>query len=460
MSTDTEARLQAAFRAAAEVIGEPQATEPHLDSRSLPGSPDRDGRWLNGWVVPLAVAAVVLLVLAGSIGLINDVRSGRPAHQPTSSATPTSSAPTSSAPTSSATPTASSTGSPPPIPVLAGPSVGSAQLLPSGAGYARTDTAVLATSDYGASWTRVTPSGLTTAQLASAAITFRPDGTLVIAVPAPNGQLITVYRRVHGAWAQATVPAPGQPSLSFSDNKHGWLVAGQFITHIAIGVAFWTEDGGATWVKKAVAMQEAGPVTALSPSDGFLTLTMNGWTFASHDAGATWNRFTLAPPPGKQGDTLTLLGQPAVAGSAVVIAAQFSTADVGNPDGIGLYRSDDHGLTWRWTRTLAMQADESDVFTLQPDGSYVLLRSLLPAPGGSRIWTVSISSDGGRTFRDGPSTAQLGDPETLWSAGDGRLWVLTSDNGCRNGKSDCHATTGILATSDGGASWQQLRLPG
>ncbi|HJQ03020.1 MAG TPA: sialidase family protein [Jatrophihabitans sp.] len=454
MSTDIDARLEAAFRAAAGIIGEPEATEPRRDHR--PVAARRDTRRLTGWYVPLAAAACALFVLAGSIALINHVRSDRPAHQPTASRLP---------PPSSAAPTASST----PAPTgLSGPSVQSAQLLPSGVGYARTDTAVLITADYGTSWTRVTPNGLTANQLGSAAVTFRPDGTLLIATASANGQLVTVYRRAHdsGIWSQSTVPVSGLPalvgagylpSLSFSDNDHGWLMVGMFITHIATGALLQTKDGGASWVQTASAIQEAGPVTAMSSLDGFLTWPMNGWTFVSHDGGSSWARFTLTPPPGKQSDSVMPIGQPVVSGSAVVIAAQFATAD--GPDGIGLYRSTDHGATWTLTSRVPTQADESDVFTVQLDGSYALLRSLLPVLGGPRTWTVSITSDAGRTFRDGASTIQVGDPVALWSAGGGKLWALTADNGCQNGKSDCHATTGILATSDGGASWQQLHLP-
>jgi hypothetical protein len=467
MSTDIDARLQAAFRAAAAVIGEPEATEPRRDGRPVPRN--GGGRRLTGWYIPLAAAACALFVLAGSIALINHVRSGRPGHQPTAnhSPSPNLSTPTASS-TGSPTPTASTTGTPA---GLTGPSVDSAQLLPSGVGYARTDTALLVTSDFGASWARVTPDGLTANQLASAAVTFRPDGTLIIATASGNGQLVTVYRRAHdsGIWSFSTVPVSGLPalvgagylpSLSFSDNDHGWLVLGMFVTHIATGVLLRTNDGGASWVQTPGVMQEAGPVTAISPVDGFVTLTMNGWMYVSHDAGASWSRLILAPPPGKRGDTVLPLGQPAVSGSAVVIAAQFTTADTGAPDGIGLYRSDDHGVTWTLTGAVATQADESDVFTVQPDGSYVLLRSRLPVLNGPRIWTASVVSDTGLAFHDGASTTQVGDPVALWSAGRGRLWALTDDNGCRNGKSDCHATTGILATSDGGASWRQLHLPG
>ncbi|HEX4727759.1 MAG TPA: sialidase family protein, partial [Jatrophihabitans sp.] len=295
--------------------------------------------------------------------------------------------------------------------------------------------------------------------------------TLIFAAPSADGQLVTVYRRAHDsrAWSQSTVPvsepppvvgAGYQPWLSFSDNNHGWLVIGRFITHTATGVLLRTDDGGVGWVQAASAMQQAGPVTAISPHDGFLTVTMTGWMFVSHDAGATWSRLTLAAPPDKQGDTMQLLGQPTVSDAAVVIAAQFATADVGTPDGIGLYRSDDHGVSWALISTVATKPGESDVFTVRPDGSYALLRSLLPGPGGPRTWTVSSTSAARRTFQDGASTTQVGDPAALWAAGGGRLWALTDDNGCQHGKSDCHATTGILASSDGGVSWQQLQLPG
>ena len=451
MSTDLDARLQAAFRAAAAVIGEPVITHD-------PQTAHNHGR-LTGWFAPLAAAASVLLALAGSIALIHTVQSGRPARQPITNHPASSS---SAVPTTSSAP-------PPAIPdALTGPGVGSAQLLGSGVGYARTGTAVLVTADFGASWKRVTPDGLSQNHLASAAITFRPDGMLVIATVSADGRLVTVYRRAHGNWSHSTVsvtePAPlvddiYQPSLSFSDNVHGWLVVGRFVTHTATGVLLRTDDGGASWVQTGSPMQQAGPITTVSPLDGFLTWLMNGWTYASHDGGATWSRFTLAPPSDKRGDTVQPLGQPAVAGSAVVVAARFSTADAGTPDGIGLYRSADRGLTWSLISTTATQADEADVFTVAPDGSYVLLRTLLPDPDGLPTWTVAGASDIGRTFQDRASATQVGAPAALWSAGGGRLWALAQNNGCLSFKSDCYATSGILASSDGGVSWRQLRLP-
>jgi photosystem II stability/assembly factor-like uncharacterized protein len=458
MSTDLDVRLQAAFRAAAEVIGEPDAT---LGKRA-----GRNHGRLTAWFAPLAAAAAVLLALAGSIAVIHNVQSGRPAHHPASpgSALPTAATGTGSPPTA-----ATGTGSPPAG--LTGPSVGSAQLLASGVGYARTGTALLVTSDYGTSWARATPAGLSANQLTSAATTFRPDGTLIIVTTSANGQLVTLYRRApdSGTWSRSTVPVSAPPpvlgagyqsSVSFSDNNHGWLVVSRSITHITTGVLLRTDDGGVSWVQAASVLQQAGPVTAISPRDGFLTVTMNGWTFASHDAGATWARFSLAPPPDRRSDTVRLLGQPTRSGAGLVIAAQFSTAEAGTPDGIGLYTSSDNGVSWTLTRTVPTQADESDLFTVRPDGSYALLHVRQAALNGPATWTVSSTSDAGRTFQDGPSTTQIGYPTQLWSAGGGRLWALTVDDGCRAGKSDCSASNGLLASSDDGASWRQLRLPG
>jgi TolB protein len=54
MNTDIEARLLAAFRAAADVIGEPEATEPRRYHRSVAARADDGGGRLSGWVVPLA----------------------------------------------------------------------------------------------------------------------------------------------------------------------------------------------------------------------------------------------------------------------------------------------------------------------------------------------------------------------------------------------------------------------
>jgi photosystem II stability/assembly factor-like uncharacterized protein len=465
MSTDTERRLRAALQASAELITDPPgAAEYHPAAAAPPGRgrpPARRRRRLRWVAPPLAAAAVAVIALGASV-IVHAVNTG---HGPPVShrSSPPSPAPSSAAPRG-------------PQP-LTGPGVAAAGVFADGAGYARTPHALLWTSDLGASWRDITPPGLTPAQFQAAGLAVRPGGQAWIAVPPrTGGSSVAVLRRspAAGTWTSADIPLAGQDipsdaavvltSVSFADATHGWLLVTRQVTHTGFSELLRTTDGGATWTAQAAqpALPAAAAVYFLTPTLGYLdantAMGSRGW-WVTRDAGHSWTKLRLPAPAAWKSDSLAIIGAPALAGGVIVVAASFSTPVQGQADGAAIYRSTDLGDTWTVRQLPRESPAEQYDFAASPDGSsYVLLREHPAGDSGPYTWVTSRSTDGGQTFTDTTSVHDFY-PGPLTVAGLGVIWTVAGSDACPAPKASCQATTGLIASADGGATWHQLSLP-
>lgn len=464
MSSDTERRLRAALQASADLITDP--ADP-ADDQPAAGGPAPGGRSgarrprYRRWVAPTLAAAAVAVIAVGSAVIVRAVNTGHSA--PVSRQSP--------APSPAPAPTSPAGQQP-----LAGPQVVDAGLLGAGRGYVRTQHALLWTSDLGRSWHNITPPGLRPAQLQSAGIAVLPDGRAWIAIaPGPGRSAVTVLGRspATGAWTSThiplgalSIPAGGAAttSLSFTDASHGWLLVSAQITHTGSAELLRTTDGGATWTRPggAGALPGAGTLDFISPALGYLDADSatgsSGW-WVTRDAGRSWAQLRLPAPAARKSDSVSIIGSPALAGGALVLAASFTAPGQGRPDGAGLYRSTDLGATWT-VRPLASATPAGPYsFAAAPDGSaYVLLGDQPARDLQSFTWVTSRSTDGGRSFTDTTSVHRFF-PGPVTLAGPGVLWTIAGSDGCQGLKTDCWSTTGLVASTDGGATWHQVRLP-
>jgi hypothetical protein len=280
-----------------------------------------------------------------------------------------------------------------------------------------------------------------------------------------------------GPWHHAQIPlgpltirGPGYGaaavSLSFANSFDGWLLVSWSVTHESTGELFATTDGGATWTLRAGRAQlpsQVGPIRFLTPTVGVMDLNgawmrIRGW-WITRDGGLHWSALHLPLPAANQGDGLSPLAMPTLAGGAIVAAEQFTTPVQGDDAGIGIFRSTDAGRSWTVQPVATPAGAGQFTFAVTPDGStYLLLHSPSGPSSQSIRWLAARSTDGGRTFTDAASVHNAS-PGQLFAADTNHLWTVATADGCKGFKTNCWYTSALFASTDGGRSWNQVTLP-
>lgn len=407
---------------------------------------------------PLLAVAAVIVVVAGATAI---VRTANP-HQAQPVTHGSLPPPTSSAKTAA---------SPQP-----GPHVFEAELFAGGHGFLRTQDSFWWTDNLGAQWRNITPDGLTATQLQSATVAVLPDGhQWVTLAPAAGSTSVSLLRRSASSqpWIRSSVPlgaltipqyVGAGTSLSFIDPDHGWLMIAESVTHETSGELLHTSDGGATWTVQAsrYALPVVGAIHFLTPTIGYLdansSMGARGW-WATNDGGKSWTQLRLPVPVTRKTDSLNILSAPTLAGDAIVLAASFTTPVQGTDQGVGIYRSTDGGATWNLHLVASEAATEQYSFAATADGSAeVLLRSQASRDLQTFTWVTSRSGNGGQGFTDATSV-QGYSPGALTLADPRHLWTVGGAGGCNGVKTDCWTSAALIASSDGGATWRQVKLP-
>lgn len=260
-------------------------------------------------------------------------------------------------------------------------------------------------------------------------------------------------------------------SVFFLDDQHGWAVGGftQPYTHVTQAVILRTRDGGATWkrdtrpllpaLRKIRFFDEArgwalGETSALYPSGVFLTDDGGrSWTGATGDPAQSWLTGDFISP-----ETGALAGR---AGSLAAVR-QSTIEPAGTPpfgmrglramkldnelgwlvgDGGLIASTEDAGRTWQLpSGELPDQLiDSLDLHALATCGTHVWA-------AGSPGTRIVHSADGGRTWH-AYSTGQKLPIRALHFIDEQHGWAA-----CALGN--------VLATRDGGQTWQRQRSGG
>jgi len=264
------------------------------------------------------------------------------------------------------------------------------------------------------------------------------------------------------------------------------------------GDGVWhSRDGGKTW--KHVGLDRAGHISSISidPHDArtvvvgvlgdvFTDAGVRG-VYLTRDGGVSWKRTLYAGPSSGISDLVRVPDRPSTLFAGVYqVRRKPWTLDSGGPNG-GIYRSDDGGATWRklterglptgLTGRIGLAAarggriyaivqakqgnlwrsdDGGATWTLMPHSPYVGARpfyfsriSVDPANFNRVICVgliLSLSTDGGRTFK--PISTNAGwDYHVAWWSRDGKRIAVGSDEGA-------------VFSGDGGAHfWQPYDLP-
>ena len=226
---------------------------------------------------------------------------------------------------------------------------------------------------------------------------------------------------VAGCGSSSTVKAPAfGPAPPPVAGVHAWAVG-------EVGHVLFTDDGGASWHRRAFNLPDRGTDVAFAdPLHGWL-VTDGGTALATGDGGATWtvggqSHLNLSSVASTDADHVWALGD------ATDVGTGLSRSSV--------LRSADGGQTW--VRTGFGTTPLADTFFADARHGWLV--------GFDRIWATA---DGGKTWRvqerRGLAALEGGacsDRRHAWVVGWG-----TQDGAPL-----------ALGTSDGGATWRELRV--
>ncbi len=317
-------------------------------------------------------------------------------------------------------------------------------MFSSTAGWALSESKVLSTQDGGATWSDVTPKGLSSL---SGAASFFLDGGHAWLVTAGDLKL-TVFRTTDSGrtWTQSRGPDAMGAIMRFWDEKTGLLVAhlGAAMSHEEVSI-FRTEDGGATWkllshtpidkempgalpltgIKSGLAMlgSDRGWVTGSWPVPG------KPYLFATKDGGKTWSAVVLPLPKEYAGEMMTV--EPpvfSVTGREGVMAANL----YGEGRITLFFSTSDRGETWQYRGKLKSGGDRFFLSIAGPGSLHAL--------DGERLYA---STDAGKSWTQVTPAAKLTDVTSVQFISEQAGWVASGGQ--------------LLKTVDGGKTWSAAR---
>ena len=336
-------------------------------------------------------------------------------------------------------------------PVVTSPGLAKIAMLDEKNGWGISDTAILRTTDGGATWYDLTPknAGKLGYFVASS---FLDTQHAWILVPDQTDMLKgTLLRSSDGGvtWSNVSVPFGGG-DLHLLDDKHGWMLASLGAGAGSMGVAVYqTGDGGTTWNQTYTNdpnQQGAGSTLplgglkdGLTPIDmqtawvgGVIYTSCQAYLYQTTDGGGTWQQVSVPVPAGyeqAQCDTHPpLFPTPSTAYLPMSIASQNGVV-------MAIYVSHDSGKTWTRSQTLIPQGGQVD-FVSAKDGFVWNGTSFYVTHDGAQTWTT-VNPD--VAFAESFSGMDFVSPTVGF--------VITSD------ASGAHA---LYKTTDGGATWNVL----
>jgi photosystem II stability/assembly factor-like uncharacterized protein len=173
-----------------------------------------------------------------------------------------------------------------------------------------------------------------------------------VVVKGSPGQL---YRTVDGGahWRQLDLPVPSDGGITFevitfSDPTNGWSLFQTSSLGRRALTLYATRDAGNTWKQLPSPPDDANGLIMRGPSEGWMGSgdISVPHVYTSNDAGQSWQRHNLSPPPGRSWNprgyfpaSVELLPG---GGVVVIISAQSPGAE------INVLTSFDRGATWRY----------------------------------------------------------------------------------------------------------------
>jgi photosystem II stability/assembly factor-like uncharacterized protein len=352
-------------------------------------------------------------------------------------------------PTGTGLPPTSATSTPPPIVSPDAEFIAQMGVISPGVGWALNGLALYRTIDDTATWTNMTPPGVTDALAHIRVLDFLDADHAWLAVALDN-QPPTIDRTSDGgrSWdairpnacgSAATVSdACGTPvAIDFIDDTRGWAV---FSSNDTSGTLLVTDDAGTTWTVIGPT-PFVGTVHFTDASTAWGT-GRDGALYRTTDGAKTWRPVTV--PVVASDATVSAIGAAQFFGRNGVVATRLTLRRT-RPPVLTVYSSRDGGV--RWT---AQDAPVDSGVNVVNDVEY---RFSAATPSdwallfGTRLW---LTHDAGRHWlRITPTTGLLAE---IHLTGPYSAWLLAPPANCTTPLDGC-ANTLLLHTTDGGRVW-------
>ena len=237
-------------------------------------------------------------------------------------------------------------------------------------------------------------------------------------------------------WIQNTFAGPA--SFYFLDSLHGWMDIA-FEGNARPGKLLATEDGGRSW-RWVNSPSYSGSITFLSSQDGWL---VGGWAadqlYVTHDGCKTWQEVSLSPPPqvGAAGHP-TFEAPPTFQDQMKGFLVVAYSGGSETPSKLVIYSTTDGGHTWNPSKILAAEQEAAG-----GGHPFAIVDSAIIVSTGVRAKNVTVASV---PLLDGRSSDVILSEQ-------GGLVLSFSD---RNNGWAMSAIGGLLATHDGGLTWNNI----
>jgi hypothetical protein len=337
------------------------------------------------------------------------------------------------------------------------------KLLAPGVGWATIDHRLEWTYDDGATWKDVTPDPAF-GRILSAYFLDETHGWAVLARNSASDaeESITIGSTATAgqSWAYSNLDANAFPRIGrvsgvastyFEDKDHGWIVLRlRSSSNFSIGAVLHTVDGGSTWAELP-SPPAAGEISFQTPQDGMIA---GGPTasqlWLTRDGGQTWTEANIPIPEGCT-DCRIIIGQPAFR-AAQEVTMSVEIIDV-NRTGVASLVSFDGGEKWNIARVEYSTGEPQE----SPVAAMVGAQSLLISASGT---TVSIIREGSSVEGRLPEgLRQDGAISEADFASGSAGWLVYSAGWCGGFRTDCHQSSELIRTNDGGKTFRVITPP-
>ena len=334
----------------------------------------------------------------------------------------------------------------------------SMHLLTADTGWILTGNRLLWTSNAGTAWSDVTPKGAASQVLYGAFFLDTSRGWLLRA-SAPDAVLELAHSGDSGkTWSSTPVPLPsedltgfgGAASLHFIDSSHGWaMLRRTSSSNFSLGMLFRTSDGGATW-QRLPEPPLGDPVRFVTKNDGWLAGGPAGnKLYVTRDGGSHWSPQTIAPPASAGSQAQVRYSQPVFENeSNGILTARYVSA---SRTILAVYQTRDRGVTWQPRAVLPRAVSENSMAVSVVDSHVVTVSS-------DRSGAITTELDG-QASKSNPAFSSEAAVMTADFASTRQGWVLIAEGQCQGFKTDCKQQEHLLATSNGGVTFQEITPP-